>query len=200
MKMIVISNPTDLTAEWKTINTLFELGLKYFHLRKPDSDINSVRGFLKRLNPKYYPYIALHQYHELAAEFGIKRLHFSEQARRETNTAKVDMYQEKGYRLSTSIHDLSIIKSLTHFDYAFYGPVFNSLSKPGYQGVLAENFKLELPDRIKIIALGGITPANIHAIREMNFDGAAFIGTIWNEPEHAIENFNSLIKYQYFEQ
>ncbi|EOR94172.1 Thiamin-phosphate pyrophosphorylase [Arcticibacter svalbardensis MN12-7] len=195
MKLIVISNPTELAAEAKTINALFELGLKCFHLRKPHGDINKLRDFLKQINPMYYPRIALHQYHELATELGIKRLHFTEQARQDTGTEMLEMYREQGYILSTSIHELSIVKSLTHFEYAFYGPVFNSLSKPGYQGVLAENFKLEHSGSLKIIALGGITRLNITAIRDMNFDGAAFIGTIWNDPKHAIENFNSLINY-----
>ena len=34
----------------------------------------------------------------------------------------------------------------------------------------------------------------IYKIKEMNFDGAAVLGAIWNEPAHGIENFIKLKK------
>ncbi|MNL58746.1 Regulatory protein TenI [compost metagenome] len=102
-----------------------------------------------------------------------------------------------GYTLSTSVHQLHDLEKLNSFDYTFYGPVFNSISKLGYTGLSKVN--LILPDqnrKIKIIGLGGITHQNIREIKKLGFDGTAVLGTIWNSKTTAINNFKSLlIKY-----
>lgn len=35
------------------------------------------------------------------------------------------------------------------------------------------------------MAIGGITPGRIEAIRALGFDGAAMLGAIWNDPGKA---------------
>ncbi|MNE66013.1 hypothetical protein D3C80_1615410 [compost metagenome] len=53
-----------------------------------------------------------------------------------------------------------------------------------------------LPDqnrKAKIIGLGGITPQNIQEIKQLGFDGAAVLGTIWRDKTAVIGNFKSLL-------
>lgn len=76
------------------------------------------------------------------------------------------------------------------FDYAFFGPVFESISKPNYVSNL--DFKKELEQRknnkTALIALGGITSENIKTALAFGFDDVALLGSIWNN-NHSIENF-----------
>jgi thiamine-phosphate pyrophosphorylase len=193
MELIVISNPIAGINEAELINGLFRAGLKYFHLRKPKSDRQAQRDLLLEIDPEFWDRIALHQYHDMADEFGIKRLHYTESARQLPSCGTMLKQIADGYRLSTSIHDMISIPEIEHFHYVFYGPVFNSISKAGYQSVVPEDFILEKNGyKNNVIALGGVQSSNLRQIRSMGFDGAAVLGTLWNQPHNAVERFNEL--------
>jgi thiamine-phosphate pyrophosphorylase len=193
MELIVISNPVAVANEAAIINGLFAAGLSRFHLRKPGYDTEQIRELLSFIDKKYYSCIALHQHHEMAKGFGINRLHYTEQKRAETTAAFRQSQKESRYILSTSIHELDMLADLNVFDYVFYGPVFNSLSKPGYQSKLPPAFRLSKKHALpKVIALGGIARSNLQQVKKKQFDGAALLGAIWNTPEQAIENFKQM--------
>jgi len=193
MSLIVISDPLSFTGEADLINQLFDAGMTIFHLRKPGIDKSDYTKLISQIAKHYHDRVALHQFHELRKDFAsIKRLHYQEQLRKE-GSINVD-----GYTLSTSIHHLDDLNELKGFDYTFYGPVFNSISKQGYTGLSTE--ELILPDKnrsIKIIGLGGIDHEKVQDIKLIGFDGIAVLGTIWNNKNLAIKNFKSLInKYK----
>ncbi|WP_419698461.1 thiamine phosphate synthase [Mucilaginibacter sp. NFX135] len=193
MQLIVISHPDTIAHEAQLINQLFEAGLMRFHLRKPDWDEQQLFGLLKQIDPAFHPYIALHQYHNIAIDFDIKRLHYTEKHRLTTEQNKLILQKKKGNVLSTSIHDITELSALTPFDYTFFSPVFNSISKSDYQSKLPEGFHIDRNDtQPKIIALGGVECSNLDKLKHMGFDGAAVLGTIWNDPTHAITNFRKL--------
>lgn len=196
MELIVISNPNAVENEAQIINQLFEAGLKRFHLRKPDWDSKQLIDLLMLIDKAFYHNISLHQQHHIAEDFDIKRLHYTERHRMNTDLEKLIYKNSKGYVLSTSVHDLNILKTLTGFDYIFFGPVFNSISKPGYKSNLPEGFRIiKNGVKPKVIALGGVEESNLDKVKEMDFDGVAVLGTIWNDPGHAISNFRRLKNY-----
>lgn len=191
----MISNPTEVNNESTIINELFMAGLKCFHLRKPASSFETITKLLNQLKPEFYERIAIHQFHEMANDFGIKRLHYTEMARGASTMAQCEQKGKNGLILSTSVHDYPTLTELKNFDYAFYGPVFNSISKTGYKSVLPDDFILnKVPFNTKVIALGGIELSNLNHIKPMGFDGAAVLGTIWKNPERALSNFKQLQK------
>ncbi|WP_183574375.1 thiamine phosphate synthase [Mucilaginibacter sp. X5P1] len=193
MELIVISNPRPVADESIIVNNLFQSGLKYFHIRKPKSDIQTVRELINGIAPRYYDRISLHQFHEIAQEYGIKRLHYTESARVGSNQQQLQSKVDDGFILSTSIHDISILQALTCFDYVFYGPVFNSISKPAYQSKLPADFKLDkINIKTRVMALGGVEACNLTRIKNMGFDGAAVLGILWIEPHKAQERFHQL--------
>src|SRR5215217_3134474 len=175
MALIVISEPICFTTESRMINMLFDAGLSVFHLRKPSIGLSEHKKLISEIKEKYHDRIALHQFHYLHQVFPlIKRLHYPEQLRKTISNEEFD--QLKGYTLSTSIHQLNDLEKLNGFDYTFYGPVFNSISKLGYTGLSKAN--LMLPDqnrKTKIIGLGGITHQNILEIKQLGFDGTAVL-------------------------
>lgn len=205
MKLIVISHPGEapgaspggapgrppgsLRDEAGLINKLFENGLQILHLRKPDSTREQVEKLLTEIDQKYHSRISLHQYHCLAEEFGILRLHFTEKERAATSWDDFQSMRKRGFTLSTSIHEIEQLDTLSScFSYAFFGPVFDSISKKGYHGVVNNNFKLTKKP-VNLIALGGIGTSNLENIQAMNFDGAAILGALWEQPEDAVMNF-----------
>jgi thiamine-phosphate pyrophosphorylase len=193
MQLIIISNPDNIPNEPQIINQLFEAGLTHFHLRKPDYDERQLTELLKQIDEQYHHHIALHQHHAIARDFGMERLHYTEQQRLSTGVEKLAEQNRQGYILSTSVHDVATLQTLKWFDNAFLGPVFNSISKPGYQAKLSDSFYLDkLSINLNIIALGGIYASNLSKIKTMNFDGAAVLGSIWNKPEQAVANFKNL--------
>ncbi|AKD04257.1 thiamine phosphate synthase [Pontibacter korlensis] len=191
MKLIVISSPAPVAGEPQRINQLFEAGLEHFHVRKPDYPKEQLRKLLSQIDAVHSPKIALHQHHVLAGEFGLNRLHFTEQSRSITPLAKFTTLKSDGYQLSTSVHSTEALQQLPScFSYTFFGPVFNSISKPGYTADIPANFCLTAAEKaVPVIALGGIDAGNISLVPKMHFDGAAVLGSIWNQPEQAVSNF-----------
>lgn len=193
MELIVISDTDYVANEAEIINQLFEAGMRRFHLRKPGWDFKQLTGLLSQIDQTFHHDIAIHGHHEIAGQFNLKRLHYTERNRFNTEPEKLISQKGQGYELSTSVHDLDFLKSLRAFDYVFFSPVFNSISKPGYQGGLPESFRLQKDDvKPKLIALGGVGNSNLNKIKEMNFDGAAVLGAIWSRPEQAVSNFKKL--------
>lgn len=195
MKLIVISNPKNFPEEAELINQLFEAGMNCFHLRKPENNAEEVMDLLVQINPKNYSSIALHQHHFLAGKNSIKRLHFTEQARKNAGVEELQKLKNEGFALSTSVHQPEKIAEQQHFDYVFLSPVFNSISKAGYAGFADASFIIQKSaPQPEVIALGGIDADNIHQLKNMNFDGAAVLGAIWKNPQQTVFNFKTLQK------
>jgi len=194
MQLIVISSPEKVADEAAIINGLFQAGLSRLHLRKPGSNQQQLCTLLDGIDHAFYNRIALHQHHELGQAYGITRLHYPEQVRKKMMQYEWEDQYAKGHSLSTSMHDFEGIATLTAFDYLFFGPVFNSLSKPGYNSRLPLGFSLEKRPDIKpqVMAIGGIEPQNIPTAKAMGFDGIAVLGAIWGQPEKAISTFENL--------
>ena len=194
MKLLAISNPDFIPDEAVLINSLFREGLVCLHIRKPGSSKDDFAYLLSQIEPDFLDRIAVHQYHNLAKEFGIKRLHFTEKDRKMTDPEIFRTYKNSNLILSTSIHKLAEVDNLSQdFSYTFFGPVFDSISKTGYKSMLPDDFYIRSEiKKIPIIGLGGISNKNLEKVCAMNFDGAAVLGTLWNEPENVIVKFREL--------
>lgn len=192
MNIIVISNRKALPNEANLINQLFDEGLQIFHLRKPEYSELEIIALLNEIKPEYHNRIAIHQHHKLAKQFNINRIHFTEAERKKTSESVLEKLLSEKNILSTSIHNLSNYENLSKcFEYTFFGPLFESISKPGYQPA-AENIVLPLTSKTKLIALGGIKKENINSAINLGFDGVATLGIIWNDTEKAINTFKGL--------
>jgi thiamine-phosphate pyrophosphorylase len=189
--MIVISNPTPIENEINLIHQLFKEGLQLFHVRKPNFSTEEMKAFLSEIKSDCRRNLVLHSHHQLAGVFGMHRIHFTEKTRTETSEECLKKWKEEGYTLSTSIHRMVDFEKLSNvFDYAFFGPVFESISKPNYISDI--DFEKELKQRnnnkTALIAVGGITSKRIKTALEFGFDDVALLGTIWNS-NNPIENY-----------
>jgi thiamine-phosphate pyrophosphorylase len=210
MKLVVISSPEKVEKEHELINALFEQGLKCFHLRKPGYTKDEMQNFLKGIHPENLRRISIHSNFELIGKYNLAGIHLTgdylksmpENALKEIyNTAR-----KKNLKVSSSIHSLEELSNLSFkYDYVFFSPVFESISKEGYNSKFSQTEITESLQKLKahkvrteIIALGGIDETKIEKIIEMNFDGAAILGAIWNDfsksgsISYTLEIFNSI--------
>ncbi|MBQ5621975.1 MAG: thiamine phosphate synthase, partial [Bacteroidaceae bacterium] len=70
------------------------------------------------------------------------------------------------------------------FDNDFLSPIFDSISKEGYQSAFSRDELLEAKRKgilsKNVYALGGITFDKLNEIQNLGFYGAAILGAFWN--------------------
>ncbi|MFH7003916.1 thiamine phosphate synthase [Flavobacterium bizetiae] len=184
--MIVITNPSAIANEISSIDSLFKEGLSLLHIRKPNFSAIEMVQFIHQIKPEYRDRLAIHQHHDLAEDFGINRIHFSEKNRENSFSIRSD---QKIF--STSTHSIKDFNSLENdFDYTFLSPVFTSISKENYypKTNLFEALQSRTNHNTKVIALGGIDSKNIKETLENGFDDVALLGSIWTN-ENPIKQF-----------
>lgn len=184
--MIVITNPSAIEDEIATINSLFDEGLSLLHVRKPNFSEFEVAQYVHQIKLEFRSRLVLHSHHQLADDFGINRIHFSEKERK---AGRVNNIETK--IISTATHSIKDFNSLSSdYEYAFLSPVYASISKENYfpKTNLLEDIKQRTNFDLKMVALGGIHSGNIEAALQNGFDNIAFLGTIWNN-DHPTKQF-----------
>ena len=190
MDILLITQPQLKQNEAHLITKLFDAGLKRLHVRKPAHSALEISCLLDAIPEHLLTNIVIHRHPELVADYGLAGYHHMDQE---------ELRHCKGTS-SRSIHSLSNLSSLDdELDYAFFGPVYKSISKKDYEPKVAlPKIKEVLTDisknknRPKIYALGGIRRKKIIALSEVGFDGFALLGSIWghSDPVNALIKFN----------
>ena len=186
MQLILISPDKDIPGEIGMLISMFKSGLQRYHLRKPGFTIDQYTACLKSIPLEFHQRIVITDFFELSNQFGIGGMHFNAHVRNANKSPELQAVSHT-FTISTSFHSWQeIMDNHLPFDYVFISPVFNSISKPGYQGQVKLNdlrkvkqvigFKASCP---AIIGLGGVDQANIHFLADNGFDGAAVLGAVW---------------------
>lgn len=179
MKFIVVTNPEFIPHEAEMIMRLFDAGLDTLHLRKPHSQPEYCTALLAKLPVWMRRHTVVHEHFGLCDEYGLQGIHLNLR-----NPAPPSGFH--GHTVSASCHSLGEVEERkAGLDYVFLSPVFDSISKQGYQSAytaeqLASAAQLGVIDS-RVIALGGITKGGIAQLREWHFGGAAFLGDVWNK-------------------
>jgi thiamine-phosphate pyrophosphorylase len=187
MRLVIISPESADPRELPAVEGFFAAGLERYHLRKPSWSSQALADWLDALPPVWRPRVILHQHPSLAATFGLGGTH----DRDVLGNAAQD-------GCSRSCHDLgSLRRHLAGYPALLFGPVFPSLTKPGYgpspdfpwqglKSVLAERS----PAHARVIAVGGVTAAGLPRCLELGFDGAAVLGAVWGsrDPQAAFQD------------
>lgn len=175
-RLLVITVPGALPGEPALLRRLIGLGPFRLHLRKPDLAPDAIRAYLDYFTRSEKSRIVVHSSDESLAKTGIGGLHLPFSALPECRLLKARLRE---CPVSTSIHCWQEYVALPDgIAYAFMGPVYDSLSKPGYRRN-SQSWQLPFRRPVPLIALGGIHPGNINAVRQAGFNGAALLGSIW---------------------
>ncbi|MFP6899750.1 MAG: thiamine phosphate synthase [Opitutales bacterium] len=179
-KLIVISSPNQKDQEVSLIQDLFDAGLWRLHLRKPNWSADQMRSLLSSLAEDYLSRIVVHRRRELMEEFPLAGYHLSS-----TETYPTEKLPGS---LSRSFHDLDPLENFREqLDYAFLGPIFDSVSKQGYASAFEpselRSFFRKRRQRSgphpMTFALGGIIPDRVRVCLGLGFDGVAALGGVW---------------------
>lgn len=176
MKLIVVTLPGLFTEEAALLTRLFENGLETLHLRKPSATDAALRSLLFSIPREYLPRIVLHDCFSLTGDFPLKGIHLNGR-----NPLPPAGYQGSVSRSCHSLEEVRIWKA--HCNYVFLSPIFDSISKKGYQAAFPEKTLREAAREgvidSKVMALGGVEYGRIPLLKELGFGGAALLGDIW---------------------
>lgn len=193
--IVLIAPENDIENEIKILHQLFEMGLEFYHFRKPYKNYEDHVLYLNQIDKKYHDRIVVHYFHELINEFNLKGIHFQEQKRRdvlENGSQYFIGLNMIGKTMSSSFHEPEELDSCDiEFDYHLLSPVFSSISKKGYEG---KGFDVNHIDKM-IIGMGGINDNTIKETIQLGFQGIGVLGGVWNT-ENPIESFKN-IKEEY---
>lgn len=177
MKLLVITSPDFLPDEAHIIASLLRAGLDLLHLRKPGAGVHEVEALLRDIPPEYRKQIVVHDFFSLKEEYALGGIHLNSR----------HPEAPEGYEglLSRACHSLEeVAATASGFDYVLMSPVYDSISKKGYQSGYSQEALRQARDKgiinEKVVALGGVSAENLHEIKALGFGGAALLGDIWN--------------------
>jgi thiamine-phosphate pyrophosphorylase len=176
MRIIAITTPKVDNRDAQIIRRLLASGVDIVHLRKPESGIEECREVLKQLSGHEREKIIVHDFPQLYYEFSLKGIHVNRNI-----VALPDDYN--GFR-TRSCHSFEEVQQFKNeYDYLFLSPIFNSISKAGYNaGFTGEELKKASDEGIidqKVVALGGVTFDKVPYLKKLNFGGAAMLGALY---------------------
>lgn len=185
MLLAVISPEHEEPRERRVLKALFSAGLARYHVRRPGWDAEKLRRWLLAAPATWRASLVLHGHPELAREFGLAGAHWRE--------AEAPLAPPAGLTASRACHTPeTLAASLGTYAAVLYSPVFGSISKPGHGPTAATGLDRVTPlltgrtpsaRRTKVYALGGLTAATLPAAARLGFDGAAFLGAVWQAPD-----------------
>ena len=192
MIIAVLSPEGDDPREGAVLAALFSAGLERYHVRKLLWSAVQLEAWLRALPAAWYPRLVLHQHHHLVTALGLGGRHWRDMpgnAGASAAVVPVDGQAGGGVLTSRSCHDLATLRaSLERYDSLFFGPVFPSVSKPGYgpSGNIPPHEikslfagRTDAQRRATVLALGGITAETAAGAIALGFDGVAVLGAVW---------------------
>lgn len=191
--LIAITPAAPIENEGAKIGSILRAGWRCVHLRHPEASHDEVRHIIKNVPQEFHERIVLHGHFDLTKEFNLGGLHLNRRY-----TSAPESYTGP---LSRSCHSLAELSNDVNnkLEYVTLSPIFDSISKMGYSAAFSGEELLTLNDiATPVIALGGISPDNIHRLSDYNFSGYAMLGSIpWDASvqeifKFAINTFNRL--------
>ena len=189
MELVVITPERILDHEPTVINRLFAEGLEILHMRKPQATAHDLRKMLEKISYNFHDRIVLHDHFALTGLYDLKGVHL--------NRRNPEPPADRKFTISKSCHSLEELKELDYFNYVFLSPIFDSISKSGYNKaftdeelIIARDGKLICP---KVYALGGVSWKEIPQAAHYGFGGVAVLGALWGGFERS-KNEEALLK------
>lgn len=193
MKLILLTPPTFFTEEHQILKALFDEGLEILHMRKPNTEPVYSERLLSLIPETYTKRIVVHDHFYLTNEYKLKGIHL--------NGRNPELPTNYKGHISCSCHTPEEVKARTPIcNYVFLSPIFDSISKAGYNSpftpeALTELAKNKVIGR-KVMALGGISENNIPILKDYGFGGAVLLGEIWNKFNiHKTQDFKEIITH-----
>lgn len=186
-QLIVITRPDFYADEVSQISQLLLADSRFLlHLRKPEGSADDYGRVLSLLPQDQLGRVTLGDHFELADSFPVGGVHLG---------GRQPVYAGKRrLRVSKSCHSLEELADIDRFSYVFLSPIFNSISKQGYNAAFGHTDLLRASQQglvnSRVIALGGVDAQTLPLLKPYSFGGAAVLGAVWNH--FSVERFKAL--------
>lgn len=192
MRLVAITPEEAFSGEAQAIEKVLEAGFYSVHLRMPHATVEQARAVMEDISPKWHSRIMLASHYELNGEFNFGGAHLKQGMSIKPEWESLP--KSRSYHYGDSLDDI------TRYDYAFISPVFDSISKQGYQSafsaqMLSEMLKSNADAHQRLVALGGISAKQLPQVAAMGFTGAAMLGYLWSEPDTLGQRLNEINDY-----
>ena len=184
----------DLKQESRDITAFMDSGaIDYFHIRKPGESLSVYRDLIGSIPSRLHSRIVVDTFPQLCREFTLGGYHLK------SDGSKKDMKDSlpEGIFYTRSCHTLEETGADPNgFRYSFLSPVFDSISKEGYQSKFSpgdKDLKQAIENR-NIVALGGVTPEVFMQLYHSKFVGAALLGYLWHHKSTIQKKIDSILK------
>ncbi|MFK8037395.1 MAG: thiamine phosphate synthase [Crocinitomicaceae bacterium] len=201
MLKIVISYPSELPNEINLVNELLDSDIDYFHIRKPEFEEFQMTNFIEQLDEVNHHKIIISSYYSLINKYNLGGIHLNKKGLSSLRTAeesdkcfieplllknnKIYVYNQEPTIISYAAHNFDDIENVNFkVDYFTLSPIFDSISKTGYQSNFTDHnaLRLSLSKTVKkIIALGGVSENKIPKLINLGFSGHARLGDYWRK-------------------
>lgn len=173
---IVITLPVLFHREAEQIVQFLHSSIDLIHIRKPNATKEEVEQLIREIPKEYYCKLVLHDHHFLALKYHLHGIHLN-------SRNPQPLIGWKG-SVSRSCHTLEEVKEWKErCDYISLSPIFESISKKGYQAAFTEKeLKAAKKEGIidtKVLALGGVTFNKMDDVLRMGFGGGMILGDAW---------------------
>lgn len=168
-------------------NLLFREGLHCLILRLKGASREQYEEVILQISPEYRHRILIDDHFELLQTTQVGGVYL--------NPSKWDRYKEvRKYtsRIATSSHSIDQLFEIPFSpSFAMLSPVYDSISKKGYQAAISlEECKELLPKlHFPVLALGGITPHRYRKVLHYGFAGGAALGYLYEEGTDILSAF-----------
>lgn len=177
LNIVYFTRPEFFGYEAEQIAAHFENGLQILHLRKPDASAAEYENLLRQIPEVFHERITLHDHFELADRFAVGGVHL--------NRRNAIYNGARRLRLSKSCHSIDELRDISKFDYVTLSPIFNSISKAGYNSAFSHEELLQYSKagliNEKVYALGGVNFENMRKLEQYAFGGCAMLGAVWSK-------------------
>ena len=177
MQCLIITRPTFVPNEAQRIVDYLKSGkAQLVHIRKPQASKEEVEGLILQIPAEWHKWLVLHDHFDLAVRYGLYGVHLNSR-----NPLPPEGWSGSVSRSCHQPEELEKWKQ--RCNYVSLSPIFDSISKQGYQAafsleVIAEARRCGLIDK-KVYALGGVTFARLTEVENMGFGGAMILGDAW---------------------
>ncbi|MCM1349279.1 MAG: thiamine phosphate synthase [Firmicutes bacterium] len=153
-------------------------GWNMVHLRHPDASTRDMRNLIEAIPQNYHSRLRLHGHFELLTSFNLGGVHLNHRC------PQAPAFFSGNH--SRSCHSFDEVRSSGQCDYVTLSPIFNSISKNGYNARFDKKELTQISNlansivNTKLLALGGISPQTAREALELGFDGYAVLGYLMN--------------------
>jgi len=197
LKLIVLSGSKDDAEEPLQVVRFLEHGLDVFHLRKPEFSSRKMEEYIQQIPARFRKNIVIHSHYHLAKKYNLLGIHLGKTKRKSWYFKHIRLPLIKWFnpslQISTSFHHLaSLYEETFPYDYVFLSPIFDSISKSGYQsGFSHQNLGAAINrSQYRVMALGGIDLSKL-IVKKNYFAGIVLSGVIWQN-KNKQETYNTI--------